>query len=330
MYNHAILGGTFDRLHIGHKQLLETAFMSSQKVTLGLTTKILHKDKVLSEIIENYHVREKNLKEYISSLRYANKLEIIPLTDIFGNALIEKDIDAIFVTDAGIKNTTIINSERLNLGFEEIKVITVPLLLGPDNNVISSTRIRSGEIDREGTPYLDFFKAKPDLVITDELRISLSKPLGHLHKSIDEIKIEEQDFIIVVGDITTYKFIQNKITPHVSLFDLKSERNEINDSKVLDTLTHSLKTLPNPNGTISVNTVEQLHQSIQTIIISKNKVSIKIEGEEDLLVLPLVLLSPLNARIFYGQPGEGIVEIKVSEQTKETIQKNYLEKFTIS
>lgn len=43
-YKHVVLGGTFDRLHTGHKMLLTEAILrSTQKVTVGVTeTNMLH------------------------------------------------------------------------------------------------------------------------------------------------------------------------------------------------------------------------------------------------------------------------------------------------
>jgi uncharacterized protein (UPF0218 family) len=44
-----------------------------------------------------------------------------------------------------------------------------------------------------------------------------------------------------------------------------------------------------------------------------------IRGEEDLVTAVLLLLLPLQSLIYYGQPGEGMVEVVVSEELKEKI-----------
>jgi uncharacterized protein (UPF0218 family) len=46
-------------------------------------------------------------------------------------------------------------------------------------------------------------------------------------------------------------------------------------------------------------------------------VILKIIGEEDLAVLPLILAAPLDTIIYYGQPNKGLVKILVSEENKE-------------
>ncbi len=41
------------------------------------------------------------------------------------------------------------------------------------------------------------------------------------------------------------------------------------------------------------------------------------EGEEDLLVLPLLAEMPLGSVIAYGQPHEGLVVVTVSEERRD-------------
>jgi uncharacterized protein (UPF0218 family) len=43
---------------------------------------------------------------------------------------------------------------------------------------------------------------------------------------------------------------------------------------------------------------------------------ILVNGEEDLLVLPAVLFAEEGADVFYGQPNEGMVHVRVSSQTR--------------
>ena len=54
-------------------------------------------------------------------------------------------------------------------------------------------------------------------------------------------------------------------------------------------------------------------------------VMVLIDGEEDLLTIPAVIEAPLGAVVFYGQPFEGVVAVKVDERSKasarETVQR---------
>jgi uncharacterized protein (UPF0218 family) len=68
----------------------------------------------------------------------------------------------------------------------------------------------------------------------------------------------------------------------------------------------------NPPGTISANAQRILYKAIQ-----KHKtIAVIVKGEEDLLVLPLMVHMPLGSVIIYGQPSEGMVVITLTEERK--------------
>ena len=48
---------------------------------------------------------------------------------------------------------------------------------------------------------------------------------------------------------------------------------------------------------------------------------IKIQGEEDLLALPAILLAPLGSVVIYGQKDLGVVVVEVTEEKKEEVKK---------
>ncbi|TFF99966.1 MAG: DUF359 domain-containing protein, partial [Promethearchaeota archaeon] len=89
--------------------------------------------------------------------------------------------------------------------------------------------------------------------------------------------------------------------------------------------------LKNPKGTIS----EKSWDILEKIVFSGKRTLLKItDGEEDLLVLPLISLLPLNNEridfVFYGQPPitdskqnipEGIVMVQLNREIKKTVNK---------
>ena len=53
----------------------------------------------------------------------------------------------------------------------------------------------------------------------------------------------------------------------------------------------------------------------------KPPIRLTVDGEEDLLVLPVCLYAPENFVVMYGQPNEGLVIIKINHEIKEKVQK---------
>ena len=76
----------------------------------------------------------------------------------------------------------------------------------------------------------------------------------------------------------------------------------------------------NPPGTISAEAQRILFQSIQKY----KTLAIIVEGEEDLLVLPLMVQMPIGSVIIYGQPREGMVVITLTEERKNWA-KNFID-----
>ena len=69
IYNHVVLGGTFDRIHPGHKILLSTALLRCEtRVTVGVTSSALLTKKLLPELIQPVQDRIDGVKRFISEV----------------------------------------------------------------------------------------------------------------------------------------------------------------------------------------------------------------------------------------------------------------------
>lgn len=65
-YSGVVIGGTFDRIHNGHKLLLATALLlADEKITVGVADGDLLKNKILSELIEPVDERISNIQQLI-------------------------------------------------------------------------------------------------------------------------------------------------------------------------------------------------------------------------------------------------------------------------
>lgn len=76
----------------------------------------------------------------------------------------------------------------------------------------------------------------------------------------------------------------------------------------------------NPPGYIATTLVHAVHQAIERRLRGGKRSIIRVIGEEDLAGVPAILLAPLGTVVLYGQPGEGMVAVDVTEEKKDTIR----------
>jgi uncharacterized protein (UPF0218 family) len=98
----------------------------------------------------------------------------------------------------------------------------------------------------------------------------------------------------------------------VKIFDGKIRRRKIKlPSKFIGKVLKS----KNPAGMIKREVWQKIKKAIK-----ENK-NLFVEGEEDLLVIPAVLLAPKNSLVVYGFPKKGICVIKINKKIKKKIKK---------
>ncbi len=142
-------GGTFDIIHRGHLTLLSAAFAISDKVIIGLTSdELAEKKGKLS--INKYEKRLENLTQVISKEFPNSSFQISKLDNDFGPAVLEKEVEALVVSDEKSNQGTILNQLRAEKKIPPVKIISVPMFLAKDGTRISTTRIKNTEIDTEG------------------------------------------------------------------------------------------------------------------------------------------------------------------------------------
>ena len=73
----------------------------------------------------------------------------------------------------------------------------------------------------------------------------------------------------------------------------------------------------NPPGELTQQSIDTIKKSFN----SKPPIRILVDGEEDLMVLPACLFSPENSVVMYGQPNEGLVIVRITNEIREKIQK---------
>lgn len=150
MYERVVVGGTFDVIHKGHKVLLKKAFNLSRLVSIGLSTDEYAK-KIKSYPVIGYGKRKKILEDLLKREGWIKRYEIVPLGDPYGVTTSAEDVEAIVVSEETLGRAREINLIRRRKKLYPLDIICVGMVWAEDKKPITTTRIREGEVDLEGT-----------------------------------------------------------------------------------------------------------------------------------------------------------------------------------
>lgn len=319
----ALCGGTFDYLHKGHKQFLQFIGQHADRILIGLTS-----DQYVASFknlhgVRSYGIRKKELEEFVHNSLSGVLVDVEAIHDTYGSTVHSSfTAGAIFVTDETKRGAELINKKRKEKGLREFEIIEFPLVLTEDSKPISSTRIRNGEISRDGVVYLKEEFLEKNLILPQNLRVELQKPFGELIIDFDTWLSEHTIHpkrSITVGDIITKTLNEAGYKEKVSIVDFYVERKEQFKSFLELGFQHNIVSyhVDNKAGSLS----SSLLKTTKRIFQSKRgeTVVLKVNGEEDLAVIPAVLAAPLGFTLFYGQSGKGVVKVDITESTKEKV-----------
>ncbi|MGI0018686.1 MAG: GTP-dependent dephospho-CoA kinase family protein [Nitrosotalea sp.] len=122
-------------------------------------------------------------------------------------------------------------------------------------------------------------------------------------------KIPKGALVITVGDATTEKMLSFGLTPSLQIVDALEKRNK-RDLPV--GTTETILTCTNPAAEITEESISVIRKALSMTF----PVRIVVDGEEDLLVLPVAVYAPDNSVILYGQPNEGLVLVHLTEEVR--------------
>ncbi len=313
----------FDRLHVGHHVLIDRLQDEERPIAAVTNGELIGQDLELRQIIQPVEIRVKNLREYLRS----NDLEdVIEVTVIKRYAdLLEIPSPSTFMMFQGPCCTEIdergIEQRKELLGDVDSHIYLKPVR-ADDGDKVSSARIRLGEIDRQGRRLVG--TTEPPRWLQTERRGDLKAPKGEIFDIRDgtpekrvarRLADEEPVHVIAVGDVTTATIINEGFTPDVCIVDGITKRGAYEESV---TLQREYR-IYNPAAVIYPEAWSTIATALQDGVHSL----IYVEGEEDLLGFPAVLLAPEGSVMLYGQPDVGIVWVPVTEENKDRARALY-------
>ncbi len=138
-------------------------------------------------------------------------------------------------------------------------------------------------------------------------------PENHTQKSEIQKHLSENSYLIAVGDRTTEKMINFDLIPSLQIIDGQEKREKRDPPKLENAIE---LTVDNPAAEITSQSISV----IQKAFTMNSPVRIFVNGEEDLLVLPVCVHAPENSVVMYGQPNEGLVIVNITTEIRNKAQ----------
>jgi pantetheine-phosphate adenylyltransferase len=147
-FEYGCLGGTFDRIHGGHKLLLDTAFKLAKKVLIGVTTdRLARKGKKIPELIWPYEKRVSDVKKYLQKQGVTeDRIDIRPLTRAKQYADELPELEFIVLSPETYGKLLEINEIRRKSNLQELIAIAIPYFRDEDGKIVSSQTFRELEL----------------------------------------------------------------------------------------------------------------------------------------------------------------------------------------
>ncbi|KAI6166946.1 hypothetical protein EDD17DRAFT_1773949 [Pisolithus thermaeus] len=133
LYPVAILGGTFDHLHAGHKILLSMgAWISERKLIIGVTDDIMLQRKLHRDLLESFSVRVEKIRSFLQLFRPDLEYQFAAITDVYGPTGWDPDIQALVVSKETLSGAAAIAKERARKSLPALQAFVIDVI-SPDS-----------------------------------------------------------------------------------------------------------------------------------------------------------------------------------------------------
>lgn len=142
-----------------------------------------------------------------------------------------------------------------------------------------------------------------DLVLPESEREAFKEPLGREMEDSELDCIDAQTRFITVGDVVSLTFRRHGVRPLLSIYDGSTERREMTDfARLVED--EPKEVVSNPAGRITARMAESVRRGI-----GGEFDLIRVDGEEDLAMLPCLLYAEDGTVVVYGMPGRCMMAV---------------------
>lgn len=142
LQEHVAVGGTFDRLHQGHKVLLScAAAIATKGLVVGISTEPLLRDKAASTYLQSWGERARAVAAFLALQRPELTLRLEELQDAYGPSL-RPELGALVVSAETEPGGRAVNVQRGALQISPVRLVVVPLVQSNQGEKLSSSTRR--------------------------------------------------------------------------------------------------------------------------------------------------------------------------------------------
>lgn len=148
------LGGTFDRLHKGHKLFLDIAAFYGQTIHVGLIS-----SSYLTKIRKNFYktiqsimFRRKKVETYLQARGTYPRIVNIGKPGMDRKLANEAKLSALVISQETYSGAIAINRLRVSHGKPKLVIIVIPVVIRSNGSRESSTKLRKEEHEKLAAP----------------------------------------------------------------------------------------------------------------------------------------------------------------------------------